>query len=124
MLRALTNEKYAIRLWGNIYNDGGLTVGRRFFWQHTVHPTQSTTNSCWQVDSVSTRLGLYQEEAWWDSASGWMNPERGVGSMGANGEPDGVYLPYVRGQFVGKGVGVGWLNTGAIEACMQQHWPW
>ena len=124
-LADLIAEPYTMRLWGNIYGVDG-KIGRTFFWQHTITHDASSMNSCWQNDAMTSRPAMVQEEAWWDSVNGWMNsgPNIGTGSMGANGEPDGNSAPYVRGQKIGKDVGLGWTTFGGINYCMKYQWNW
>ncbi len=121
----LISEPYTMRLWGNIYGVDG-KIGRTFFWQHTITHEASSMNSCWQDHAVKSRPAMVQEEAWWDSSSGWMNSgsNTGSGSMGANGEPDGNTVNYVRGQKIGKDVGMGWTTFGGINYCMKHLWDW
>ena len=124
-LAELISEPYTLRVWGNIYTING-TVGRRFFWQHTISHEAASTNACWHNDPIKTRSAIVQEEAWWDSTFGWMSSgaNTGAGSMGANGEPDGSSVAYVRGQKIAKDVGPGWSTFGGINYCIKYLWDW
>jgi hypothetical protein len=122
MLNSVTTDSYSLRVWGNILNKDGVTVGTQFFWQERVSYVSAATNSCWQSDSVSTRPAIKQEEAWWDTKNpGW---SIGSGTI-SNGIPDGNQVTYGRWQYVGQHAGAGWLESDAAgNACLQFQWPW
>lgn len=124
-LHDVTTDPYSLRVWGNIYTADGQSVGRRFFWQHTISYVPDARNSCWKADAEKTRPAIKQEEAWWDSFNGWT---LGTGAASQNGEPDGSQVAYARWQMVGKGVGGGWGGQTQArtesEFCMQYQWNW
>jgi len=124
-LHDVTTNPYGLRVWGNIYQVDGVTVGRRFFWQETISYVPNANNSCWTKDPDRVRPAIKQEEAWWDSTNGW---KPGSGSMGVNGEPDGAQVTYGRWQMVGKGAGEGWnlslRGSSANQFCLQYQGTW
>ena len=122
-LNDVTLTPYSLRVWGNIYKIDGTTVGRKFFWQHTLTYEPNAANPCWKQDALKTRPAIKHEEAWWDSVHGWAF--HSSGSMGDIGQPDGVTVTYGRWQMVGKGVGHGWIGSfpGGL-VCMQKQWAW
>lgn len=125
-LERVSADPYTLRVWGNIYNADGVTVGRRFFWQHTLTYEVQASNPCWQTDSAKQRPAVRQEEAWWDSAHGWAT---GNGSLGANKEPDGILVKYTRWGLIAKGAGWGWQGDMNVldsrwRFCLQSEGSW
>jgi hypothetical protein len=121
-LHDVTTDQYGLRVWGNIYKIDDVTVGRRFFWQETMSYVATAKNACWKTDTSQVRPAIKQEEAWWDSTTGW---KPGSGSIGANKEPDGKDVVYGRWQMVGKGAGEGWQESDSAEKlCLQYEWVW
>ena len=122
-LNDVTLTPYSLRVWGNIYMIDGITVGRKFFWQHTLTYVSAATNPCWQQDALKTRSAIKQEEAWWDSVHGWAF--HSVGSLSKLGQPDGVTVTYGRWQMIGKAIGHGWIGSfpGGL-VCMRNQWAW
>ena len=122
-LNDVTIDPYGLRVWGNIHNADGLTVGTRFFWQETISYVAAADNSCWRSGPPGARAAIRQEETWWDSRAGW-SIGRGE-NAGAAGEPNGENVVYGRWQLIGRGVGPGWREEDAAEKlCLQQTWPW
>lgn len=102
----VTNDSYTLRVWGNLYKADGKTVGRRFFWQDTMSYVPVAANGCWKSDASTVRPAVKQEEAWWDSRSGWAFGSSGT--MNSEGEPDGRVVDYGRWKLIAKGAGPGW----------------
>ncbi len=118
----VTTDPYSLRVWADIYTVDEVTVGRRFFWQATMSYVAAAKNPCWKQDANQMRPAIKQEEAWWDSTTGW-GP--GSGSIGANEQPDGKQVHYGRWQMIGKGAGDGWLGADSLEQlCLQTEWVW
>jgi hypothetical protein len=116
------NSPYVVKVWGNIYNNG--VVSKRFFWQQTIRPFQTVTNVCWTGPGGNVRTAIRQDEAWWDSVDGWAFGSSG--SLGANGEPDGIRVNYGRYQTIAKGVGYAWTyqQFNQSPGCLQSQWSW
>jgi hypothetical protein len=118
-LNEVTTDEYSLRVWGNIFKADGVTVGKRFFWQHSMAYIPRVSNPCWKTDKVSVRSAIQHHEAWWDDQKGW---SQGAGSMDKSGTPDGVSVTLGRWSMIGKGAGIGWAaslgRSGAIaDAC-------
>lgn len=116
---------YTLQVWGNIYKADGVTVGRRFYWRATMSYVGNVENPCWREETGRVRPAIKQEEAWWDSATGW---SIGSGSMGADGAPDGERVSYTRWGLIGKGVGQGWGGgwksaAGEARICLLKETP-
>jgi hypothetical protein len=121
-LNEVTTGQYSLRAWGNIYKVDNVTVGTRFFWQETMSYVAAARNTCWKTDKSPIRPAIKQEEAWWDSTSGW---QPGSGSIGPNREPDGERVNYGRWQMIGKGAGSGWQESDSAEKlCLKYVWVW
>ena len=120
-LHDVTTDEYSLRVWGNIYKADAVTVGKTFFWQHSMTYMPSVSNNCWRTDTATARPAVKHHEAWWDSQKGW---SQGSGSMDASGAPDGVSVTLGRWSMIGKGAGIGWAgslkDSSAVgDACLQ-----
>jgi hypothetical protein len=120
------NKPYVMKVWGDLYDVSGIPA-RRFYWEHKITPYQWIINSCWANDAQKTRIAIRQDEAWWDSDSGWTIGHGNIDTQ--TNEPDGAGVFYARYQTVARNTGYGWTyqrwDSGAeLTACLQHAWDW
>ncbi len=121
------NAPYILSVWGNIRFSNGV-VAKRFFWTAKYTNNVTETNSCWSAGSTSATT-ILQEEAWWDSQSGWLGTGSGHIDSTTN-EPDGTAINYSDYQTIAEGIGYSWTygnypsGVKTQTGCLRYQWSW
>jgi hypothetical protein len=119
---------YQIQVWGDIKNPDG-SFAKRFFWQAKYTNYVSESNPCWSAGTTTATV-ILQEEAWWDSVGGWLNP--GTGDIDpTTHEPTGTGVKWGDFQTIASGIGFGWTygnydasQQRVLTKCLRYQWSW
>ena len=106
-----------ITVWGWIQaNDG--SFGKLWAWRATLTPMLNAPTPCGpDLDAIK------QEETWWDSDGGWLWNPTPSAPFDKDNKPQAFTHSYVRENYMGKGIGQGWLliENGNMVTCINQE---